>query len=65
MVSGESDSNHQNTDTYKDSVASTQYTDGNRGDKDAAGAINNNGESVTSNNEEYDIETILEVGNII
>ena len=47
MLSDESESNNPNSDTDKDSVAATQYTDDNRYDKDAAEAINYDEESVT------------------
>ena len=47
MVSDESDSNDPYSDTDRDSVASTQHTDGNIYAKDAEEAMNDDKKSFT------------------
>ena len=47
LVLDESESNHPNSDTDEDSVASAQQKDGNIDAKDSAEVINDNDKSVT------------------
>ena len=58
MVSDEYYINNPNSDTEEDSVDSTQHIYGSRDSKYSAEAINDDGESVTSINEEDEMKII-------